>query len=66
MVAIDAVRYRVARRYMLRLRQADFQDPGRLAHLASTANMSAHDFRQRFEPLTDREPPPLDFMAGEG
>lgn len=65
-VDINAVRYRVARRYMLRLRQSDFDSPERVGKLAAAANLTVEAFRDRFGRLPRREPPPLDFMAGEG
>jgi len=41
----------IARRYMLRLNQADFDDPHELAKLAATSGMSIEVFKQRFEYL---------------
>jgi 6-phosphofructokinase 1 len=41
----------IARRYMLRLNQADFEDPHELAKLAATSGMSIETFRDRFEHL---------------
>ncbi len=66
MVDINAVRYRVARRYMHRLRRSDFEDERRVNDLAATAGITPEAFRDRFEKLTAHEPPALDFMAGEG
>ena len=37
LVDIDSTRYRIARRYMLRLRRDDFEDPHELAKFAATA-----------------------------
>ena len=65
-VDINSVRYRVARRYMLRLRGSDFADPARLEKLAAASNMTVEAFLDRFGRLPEREPPALDFMAGEG
>jgi hypothetical protein len=44
---------------MIRLRRDDFEDPHELAKFAATAGMSLERFRGEFQPLIDREPPPL-------
>ena len=54
-----STRYAIARRYMIRLRRDDFEDPHELAKFAATVNMSLEDFRQQFEYLIGYEPPPL-------
>ncbi len=59
LVDIHSERYKIARRYMIRIRRDDFTNPSLLAKLAATAHMSVDDFRNRFEPLTRDEPPPL-------
>ena len=59
LVDINSTRYAIARRYMLRLRRDDFEDPHELARFAATAHMSLHDFREQFEYLVETEPPPL-------
>jgi 6-phosphofructokinase len=41
--------YECARRYMIRLERRDFDNPKRLAQLASAAGMTPEQFRQRFE-----------------
>lgn len=41
--------YECARRYMIRLERRDFDNPQRLARLASAAGMTAELFRRRFE-----------------
>ncbi len=56
---ITSTRYAIARRYMIRLRRDDFQNPQTLAHLAETARLSPDAFREQFEYLTTNEPPPL-------
>ncbi|NRA96589.1 MAG: hypothetical protein HRU14_10330, partial [Planctomycetes bacterium] len=48
------------------LRQSDFDSPERVGKLAAAANLTVEAFRARFGRLPRREPPPLDFMAGEG
>jgi len=61
LVDIASARYAIARRYMIRLRRDDFEDPQALARFAATAGLSVADFRAQFEYLVDREPPPLHF-----
>jgi 6-phosphofructokinase 1 len=60
MVDITSTRYAIARRYMIRLRRDDFEDPHELAKLAATARMNLDDFRAQFEHLIADEPPPFD------
>ena len=60
MVDIHSTRYAIARRYMLRLRRDDFEDPHELAKFAATAGMSLADFRKEFEYLIDWELPALE------
>lgn len=65
MVDIHTTRYAIARRYMLRLRRDDFDDPHELARFAATAHLTLEEFREQFEYLVRDEPPPLDLrMAG--
>ncbi len=59
LVDIHSTRYAIARRYMIRLRRDDFDDPHELAKFAATAGMSLEQFRAEFEPLISIEPPPL-------
>ena len=59
MVDIHSTRYGIARRYMIRLRRDDFDDPHELAKFAATAGMSLQAFRNEFGYLIDFEPPPL-------
>ncbi|HEX4999118.1 MAG TPA: diphosphate--fructose-6-phosphate 1-phosphotransferase [Terriglobia bacterium] len=59
LVDTHSTRYAIARRYMIRLRRDDFEDPHELAKFAATVNMSLDEFRQRFEYLVGYEPPPL-------
>jgi 6-phosphofructokinase 1 len=61
MVDIRTTRYAIARRYMIRLRRDDFDDPHELARFAAVAHMTLDEFRARFEYLVQDEPPPLDF-----
>ncbi len=47
-VNVSGEAYRCARSYMIRLEQADFLNPERLAALARVVNMTPEQFRQRF------------------
>ncbi len=60
MVDIRSERYAIARRYMIRVRRDDFEDPKALALIAEAAGMAVEEFRRQFEYLTADEPPPLD------
>ncbi len=59
--AVDtrSARYAIARRYMIRLRRDDFEDPHELAKFAATAGMTLDEFRAQFEALIAQEPPPF-------
>ncbi|HYS27332.1 MAG TPA: diphosphate--fructose-6-phosphate 1-phosphotransferase [Vicinamibacterales bacterium] len=59
MVDIHSTRYSIARRYMIRLRRDDFEDPHELAKFAATAGISLQQFRGEFEYLIAAEPPHL-------
>ena len=59
LVDIASTRYAIARRYMIRLRRDDFEDPHELAKLATTVKLSDDEFRKQFEYLIAMEPPPL-------
>jgi 6-phosphofructokinase 1 len=59
LVDIHSARYAIARRYMIRLRRDDFDDPHELAKFAASAGMSLQQFRDEFEYLVQSEPPPL-------
>jgi 6-phosphofructokinase len=48
-VNISGEGYECARRYMIRLDHRDFDNPQKLARLASVVGMAAEQFRQRFE-----------------
>jgi 6-phosphofructokinase 1 len=62
MVDIDSDRYMIARRYMLRLRQDDFEDPSELAKFASVLGMTIEDFQSEFAYLVENEPMPRPFF----
>ena len=59
LVDIQSTRYAIARRYMIRLRRDDFEDPHALAKFAATVGISIDEFRKQFEYLVRYEPPPL-------
>ena len=59
LVDTHSTRYAIARRYMIRLRRDDFEDPHELAKFAATVGMSLEEFRRQFEYLAADEPPPL-------
>jgi 6-phosphofructokinase 1 len=59
LVDVNSTRYAIARRYMIRLRRDDFEDPHELAKFAATVGMPLDDFRRQFGYLVDYEPPPL-------
>jgi ATP-dependent phosphofructokinase / diphosphate-dependent phosphofructokinase len=63
LVDTQSTRYAIARRYMIRLRRDDFEDPHELAKFAATVGMSLDDFRREFEYLVGFEPPPLTMDA---
>ncbi len=48
MVDPSSESFYIARRYMLRLNQADFDDPHELAKLAATSKLSIDDFKNHF------------------
>jgi 6-phosphofructokinase len=66
LVDVRAERYAIARRYMIRLRRDDFDDPHELAKFAATARMSLQEFRGEFEELIRDEPPPLELAQQPG
>jgi 6-phosphofructokinase 1 len=66
MVDIHSARYAIARRYMIRLRRDDFEDPHELAKIAATSGMSLEAFRQEFEYLIADEPPALELRLPKG
>jgi ATP-dependent phosphofructokinase / diphosphate-dependent phosphofructokinase len=59
MVDVHSTRYAIARRYMIRLRRDDFEDPHELAKFAATGGLNPQRFREEFEYLVRDEPPPL-------
>src|SRR6476646_1294552 len=65
LVDTRSTRYAIARRYMIRLRRDDFEDPHELAKFGATIGISIEEFRRQFEYLIGYEPPPL-VMDAEG
>jgi 6-phosphofructokinase 1 len=59
LVDIRSTRYAIARRYMIRLRRDDFEDPHELAKYAAVCGITLQEFRQQFEGVIANEPPPL-------
>jgi 6-phosphofructokinase 1 len=59
LVDITSTRYAIARRYMIRLRKDDFEQPGSLAKLAAVVKLPEEEFRRQFQYLVEQEPPPL-------
>jgi 6-phosphofructokinase 1 len=56
---LHSTRYAIARRYMIRLRRDDFDDPHELAKFAATVGLTLREFRAQFEYLIATEPPPF-------
>ena len=65
LVDIRSERYAIARRYMIRLRRDDFEDPHQLAKIASAAGVTLEAFRGEFGHLIRLEPPPLTVEHGQ-
>jgi 6-phosphofructokinase 1 len=64
-VDVQSTRYAIARRYMIRLRRDDFEDPHELAKFAATAGLSLQQFREEFAYVVEDELPPLDLGIHE-
>ena len=65
MVDITSDRYMIARRYMLRLRRDDFDDPSELAKFASVLGISIEAFEAQFRYLVEGEPVPRLFFTDD-
>ncbi|APR84072.1 6-phosphofructokinase [Minicystis rosea] len=63
MVDVTSDRYMIARRYMLRLRRDDFDDPNELAKFASVLGISLEAFEAQFRYLVEHEPPVRPFFG---
>jgi 6-phosphofructokinase 1 len=55
-VDVSSTRYAIARRYMIRLKREDFDDPHDVAKLAATAHLGLPEFKEQFAYLTNDEP----------
>jgi ATP-dependent phosphofructokinase / diphosphate-dependent phosphofructokinase len=55
LVDVQSVRYRIARKYMIRLEKEDLTDLVSLERLANAARVKPQDFKARFEYLLDPE-----------
>ena len=64
MVDIKSTRYAIARRYMIRLRRDDFDEPALLTMFGSVCNpkQSAEEFKREFGYVVENEMPPLDLL----
>lgn len=65
-VDIRSTRYAIARRYMVRLRRDDFDNPRKLEVLAQSINMDVQRFRERFGYVVEHELPPLQLLSSAG
>ena len=63
LVDVTSTRYAIARRYMIRLRRDDFENPAELAALAKAAGLAPEAFREQFEHLVHDEREPLHLVA---
>ena len=59
LVDIESTRYAIARRYMIRIRRDDLEDPVILARLAASSDINTDEFRVRFQSIVGYEPPSL-------
>ena len=66
MVDMNSDRYMIARRYMLRLRKDDFDDPSEIAKFASVLGLSLEEFQQEFGYIVASEPVPRSFAGDPG
>ena len=66
LVDINSTRYAIARRYMIRLRRDDFEDPHEVAKFAATAHISLDELRKQFGYLIESEPPSLHLVPPAG
>jgi ATP-dependent phosphofructokinase / diphosphate-dependent phosphofructokinase len=55
MVNVGSEYYYIARRYMLRLNRADFDDPHELAKYAATCGISLEEFKKQFFYLIEND-----------
>ena len=55
MVTVSSEYYYIARRYMLRLHRADFDDPHELAKYAATCGISIEEFKKEFYYIIEKD-----------
>lgn len=55
MVDVNSEYFKIARRYMLRLKRADFDDPEEIVKYAAAAGLSVEEFRSRFESVIEND-----------
>ena len=63
LVNVMSDRYRIARRYMLRLRRDDFDNPDEIARFARVCGVTPEEFERLFGYLVRAEPPPIEFAV---
>jgi 6-phosphofructokinase 1 len=59
LVDVESTRYAIARRFMIRIRRDDFDDPVIVAAMAAAAGLTVAEFRRQFQYVVETEPPPL-------
>jgi 6-phosphofructokinase 1 len=59
LVDVQSSRYLIARRYMIRLRRRDFEEPAQLARLARAAHLDPQRFHEQFAYVVENEPETL-------
>jgi 6-phosphofructokinase 1 len=62
-VDVNSDGYKIARQYMIRLKQSDFDDPHELAKFAAVAGVSIDQFRNDYSYLVQWEPPQLTLIG---
>jgi ATP-dependent phosphofructokinase / diphosphate-dependent phosphofructokinase len=63
LVDVASEHYKIARRYMVRLRREDFEDPATVDRLAAAAGLSSAEFRAQFAYVVENESAPLQLGA---
>jgi ATP-dependent phosphofructokinase / diphosphate-dependent phosphofructokinase len=63
LVDVASEHYKIARRYMVRLRREDFEDKAVVKRLAAAAKLSGEQFCEQFEYVVENEAPPLQLGA---
>jgi len=61
LVDVASTRYKIAHRYMIRLRSEDFSDRDELSRLAATTSLTPEQFADEFSYVASGEPAPVDF-----